>query len=90
MPVTKTAKRALKGSLRKRNVNAAFVKRLEISLRLAQKTKGQEAINKAVSLVDRAVKKNIFHKNKAARIKKRLSSLRTIKSSKKTTKKVKK
>lgn len=90
MPVTKTAKRALKGSLRKRDVNTAFAKRLEISLRLAQKTKGQEEINKAVSLVDRAVKKNIFHKNKAARIKKRLSGLGTVGSSKKTTKKAKK
>lgn len=34
----------------------------------------QEKINVAYSLIDKAVKKNIFQKNKAARVKSRLSS----------------
>ena len=89
MPVTKTAKRALRGSIRKTIVNKEIRKNLEIAIRLATKSKNTEKIIKAISLTDRAVKKNLFHKNKAARIKSRLSKLLPKKMSvtKKTTKK---
>jgi small subunit ribosomal protein S20 len=79
MPVTKTAKRALRGSLRKKRVNKALMTRLEIALRTAKKRKKEKDINTAFSLVDRAAKKKIIHKNKAARIKSSLSKLTTSK-----------
>lgn len=75
MPVTKTAKRALRGSLRKQRVNKSLISRLEIALRTAKKSKNEKDIKTVISLADRASKKNIIHKNKAARIKSSLSKL---------------
>lgn len=75
MPVTKTAKRALRGSKNKTTVNKLLTKRLEIAVRLAKKSKAAEKIASAVSLADRAAKKRIIHKNKASRIKSQLSKL---------------
>lgn len=75
MPVTKSAKRALRGSKRKETVNKLIVKNLEAAIRLAEKSKKEKEITKAVSLTDRAVKKKLIHKNKAARIKSSLSKL---------------
>lgn len=75
MPVTKTAKRALKSSRKKALVNIDIKKKLEIAVRDAKKTKSFKEIKKAISLSDRAVKKNVIHKNKSSRIKKSLSKL---------------
>lgn len=90
MPVTKTAKRALRGSKNKTEVNKLLIKRLEIAIRLAKKSKNNEEILAAVSLADRAAKKNVIHKNKAARIKSQLSKLISAKVSPKEMKKVSK
>ncbi|HEX6976942.1 MAG TPA: 30S ribosomal protein S20 [Patescibacteria group bacterium] len=75
MPVTKTAKRALRGSAQKASVNTIIIKDLDAAIRLAKKTKSQVSIKKASSLADRAAKKKVIHKNKAARIKSALSKL---------------
>lgn len=73
MPVTKTAKRALRSSKRKENVNSVLRSKLEAAIRIANKS-GKEADAKLVStLADRAAKKNLIHKNKAARIKSQVS-----------------
>ena len=93
MPITKTAKRALRSSKRKADINTAIKTKLQIAIRLAEKTKTTENIKKAVSLADRAVKKNVIHKNKSSRIKKSLSKVvkpvkkTSVKKTKKTTKK---
>lgn len=76
MPVTKTAKRALRVSKRKADVNNKIRSGLEIALRLAEKSKKKADIEKASSLADRAAKKNIIHKNKAARLKSSLSKVK--------------
>ena len=75
MPVTKTAKRALRSSKKKEIVNKLIVSELEVALRQAKKTKSTQKILKAVSLTDRAAKKNVIHKNRAARLKSQLSKL---------------
>lgn len=75
MPVTKTAKRALRSSKKKEIVNKLIVSELEVALRQAKKTKNTQKILKAVSLTDRAAKKNVIHKNRAARLKSQLSKL---------------
>lgn len=75
MPVTKSAKRALRGSARKAEVNKKMTSRLEVAVRQAQKGKTAELIRAAVSVVDRAAKTNLIHKNKAGRIKSQLSKL---------------
>jgi small subunit ribosomal protein S20 len=79
MPVTKTAKRALRGSKAKEIVNKLTVGRLEVAVRQAKKTKSLKKITEAVSLADRAAKRKVIHKNKAARIKSQMSKLLTKK-----------
>ncbi|MFH1970989.1 MAG: 30S ribosomal protein S20 [Patescibacteria group bacterium] len=79
MPVTKTAKRALRSSRKKALVNFDIKKNLEIAIRDAKKSKSLEEIKKAISLSDRAVKKNVIHKNKSSRIKKSLTKLVNLK-----------
>ena len=79
MPVTKTAKRALRSSKRKRSVNKAIISRLEIAVRVAKKSKATKNVIAAISLADRASKKKVIHKNKAARIKSTLSKLLPLK-----------
>ena len=75
MPVTKTAKRALRSSDKKLAVNKLIIQKLEISLKEAKRKKVPESIRKAVSQIDRAAKKRVIHKNKAARLKNGLSKL---------------
>ncbi|MFC1625838.1 30S ribosomal protein S20 [Patescibacteria group bacterium] len=75
MPITKTAKRALRSSKKKESVNKLIKSQLEIAIRLAKKSKTKAKIIKAMSLADIAAKKKVFHKNKAARIKSSLAKL---------------
>jgi small subunit ribosomal protein S20 len=75
MPITKTAKRALRGSRRKAQVNAIYLAKLEMAVRAAKKSKSAEKVLTAISLADRAAKKHMIHKNKAARIKSALAKL---------------
>ena len=75
MPVTKTAKRALRGSQRKEIINKIILSRLEIAVKSAKKTKSKKTVETVVSLADRASKTNTIHKNKANRIKSQLSKL---------------
>ena len=89
MPVTTTAKRALRGSKNKESINKIILGKLEVATRVAKKTKTVEKVLAATSLADKAAKKRIIHKNKAARIKSQLSKLlpKTAKSKAKTSKK---
>ena len=89
MPVTTTAKRALRGSKKKESVNKIILGKLDVAVRIARKGKSTEKIIKAVSLADRAAKKKVIHKKKAARIKSQLSRLlpKSVKSPSKTSKK---
>jgi small subunit ribosomal protein S20 len=75
MPVTKTAKRALRSSKRKTSVNKLILSRLEVAIRIAKREGGKDKVLTAISFVDRAAKKKFIHKNKAARIKSSLSKL---------------
>jgi len=86
MPVTKTAKRALRVSIRKQKVNKAMISRLEAALRIAKRKKNEKDIKEAISLADKASKKNIIHKNNTARIKSALSKLLSQKRNAKTVK----
>lgn len=75
MPISKTAKRALRASKKKTIINKVITSNLEKTIRQARKGKTPQTIRKAISLADRAAKKKIIHKNKAARIKSSLSKL---------------
>ena len=75
MPVTKTAKRALRSSKRKEEINKILRTKLETAIRIAKKDMKKGSITNAISLADRAAKRKIIHPNKAARIKSVLSKL---------------
>jgi len=75
MPVTKTAKRALRSSKKKESINKTILSKLEIALKLARKTKSKKNIENAVSLTDKAAKRKVIHANKAGNIKSSLSRI---------------
>lgn len=75
MPVTKTAKRALRSSRRKAIVNKKILSQLEIAIRLARKEPSVENVRKAISLADRAAKRKVIHKKKAGHFKSLLNKL---------------
>lgn len=75
MPVTKSAKKALRQSLRKAVSNKPVKTRARSLLKQAKLTPTVETIANAMSSLDKAVKKNIFHKNKVNRLKSGLAKL---------------
>lgn len=73
MPILKNAKKALRASERKYVVNRGV--KTQVKTKLDKVFKGQTAedLPAAFSAIDKAVKKNLIHKNKAARLKARAS-----------------
>lgn len=75
MPVIKSAIKKMRQDKKREKTNDEFRAKLEQSIRNAKKTKSAKAVVEATSLVDRGVKNNLVHKNKAARLKSQLSKL---------------
>ena len=75
MPILKNAKKALRASQRKHAVNQPVRSRLKTVSDKVMKSKKAEDLSMAYSAVDKAVKKNLIHKNKAARLKAKLSQM---------------
>jgi ribosomal protein S20 len=81
MSITKTAKRALRSSKRKEAVNKKIIAQLEVAMRVAKRSLKKKDIANVISLSDRASKKRVLHKNKAARIKSKFHLLQKTKKS---------
>ncbi|MEI8143792.1 MAG: 30S ribosomal protein S20 [Candidatus Berkelbacteria bacterium] len=85
MPITSSAKKALRSSIKKHQDNAltkAKVKESTKGVRLAVQKgdkKVDELLSKTYRELDLAAKKNVIHKNKASRLKSRLTKLVTKK-----------
>jgi len=75
MPVIKSAIKKLRKDRKRERVNDEFRTNLDRAVRAAKKQKTAKTVSSAVSIIDKAVKKNVMHKNKAARIKSALSKL---------------
>lgn len=75
MPLLKNAIKALKVSQRKAEVNRRVKSQTKTAIDTFKAQPTAENLSTAFSRIDRAVKNNIFHKNKAARMKSSLSSL---------------
>lgn len=73
MPVIKSAIKKLRKDRKREKENDARRRSLEWTIRQARKSPSK--INSAYQALDRAVKRNIIHKNKAARIKSSLAKL---------------
>lgn len=75
MPNTKSAIKAARQSLRRREVNLVALEKIRKAAKQARKLKTSEALAEAFSALDKAAKKHIIHKNKASRLKARLNKL---------------
>lgn len=75
MPVTKTAKRALRSSQKKAGDNKVTLSKLEIAIRDAKRSKSKKAVSLVYSLADKAAKKHAIHTKKADRIKSSFSGI---------------
>jgi len=86
MPVTKSAKKALRKDQRRTLTNKLRKKNTEEAIKVFKKTLDEKDFKKAVSLVDRLAKNKVIHKNKASRLKLRLAKLLATKKKQKTQK----
>lgn len=73
MPVIKSASKKLRQSLKKRDANRMVKKNLKDLMDGFKKKPTSETFTKLMSVLDKAAKINAIHKNKAARLKSRLS-----------------
>ena len=80
MPNTKSAGKAMRQSLRRREFNLKIkdsvkqsVKEVRKLIAAGDKTAAAEKMKAAMSALDKAAKKNVIHKNNAARKKSRLA-----------------
>ena len=81
MPITKSAKKALRGSQRKQVFNLkrketmkTAVKEVKKLLTDSKPKEAKSALSKAYQAIDKAVKRGVIKKNTAARKKSRLSA----------------
>jgi small subunit ribosomal protein S20 len=75
MPILKNAKKAMRSSERKASVNNRVRSQMKTALVKARTTATKETVSSAFSVVDTALKQNLIHRNKAARLKQQLSKL---------------
>jgi len=81
MPITQSAKKAIRGSLRKKIVNDRrrramkdLLKKIEKTVKI-DKVAAQKMVSSAFAAIDKAAKGGIIKKNNAAHKKSRLSKL---------------
>lgn len=75
MPITKQAIKKIRQDKKKSRVNAQVKKAFKVAVTSFRKNPREEALVSVYKLADRAAKTNVIHKNKAARLKSRLSKL---------------
>lgn len=75
MPILENAKKALRSSKRKATYNQTVRSRVKTTVDAAKKKPSMENLTVAYSAIDKAVKRNLFHQNKASRLKSQLAKL---------------
>ena len=82
MPITKSAKKALKGSLVKKSMNdrnkkniKETVKKIEKLVKEKNTIEAKKLLSTAYSVIDKAAKRGVIKKNTASRRKARLSKI---------------
>lgn len=85
MPLTKSAIKKMRQDAKKRVFNKNLSTKLKQSIKKAHESPTPELVNKTFSLIDKAAKKGLIHKNTANR-KKSLLSKKTSAKSKTTVK----
>lgn len=77
MPLLKHAKKALRASARKTEFNKQVKSRIKTEVALMKGQPDNNQLGKAFSAIDKALKRHLLHRNKAARMKAQLSRLLT-------------
>lgn len=75
MPVSTSAKKALRKDRRRTEVNNIVRSKMRTAIRVLRDTKTEAALTEVYSSLDRAAKRNVIHKKKASRLKSRLTRL---------------
>lgn len=82
MPITKSAKKALRQNIKRRERNLIKKEKYKKAIKEYKKLiankkidEAKEKLNLVYKLLDKAAKTNVIHKNKASRLKSRLTLL---------------
>lgn len=76
MPIIQSAKKKLRKDVKRTKRNLKYKDLIKKAMKAAIQKKGDKAVlKKAYSIIDKAAKEKIIHKNKAARLKSRISKL---------------
>lgn len=89
MPVTKQAKKKLRKDIRREKKNSVLKSKFKKTVKSTKKSPTVKKLSEATKIIDKAAKKNIIHKNKAARLKSRLARLSNSKTTSKPKSKAK-
>ncbi len=79
MPITSSARKAVRQSRRKKAINSRTKKKFTLSIKSFEKSPKTGELPTVYKIIDLATKKNLIHANKASRIKSRLSKLASAK-----------
>lgn len=91
MPISLSTKKSHRKSLKNKKDNVDLKNKIKKAIKEYLAKPSEKALSGVVSLLDKSVKKGIYHKNKVSRQKSRLSKVKTAKVEvKKVTKKAKK
>lgn len=75
MPVTKSAKKKLRRDKQRVFINQKTRRQMKLAVKKMRQKPTKKALQEASRFLDRAAKKRIIHKNKASRLKSKLSKL---------------
>lgn len=78
MPIIKSAKKKLRKDKKRTKLNLIYKEDYKKTIKKLKKNKKTEFLEEAYSKIDKAAKKGIIHKNKAARLKSKVAKLFTV------------
>ena len=78
MPVTKQAKKKLRKDKKREKRNLKIKSTFKKAIKKTKKNPSAKNLTEARKVIDKAAKKGVIHKNKAARIKSRLAQAQSL------------
>jgi len=85
MPITRSAKKKLRQDKKRERNNLSIKRKVKKTINAFKRNPSEDLLKKVYSLLDSAKKKKIFHINKTARLKSKLTKLFDSKSKEKKT-----
>jgi len=75
MPVTKSAKKKLRKDKKRTKTNLIYKTNYRNAIKKLKKSRNPDLLTEVYSKIDKAAKKGVIHKNKAARLKSKITKL---------------